>query len=154
VFSSLVANEIEYTKIYNSISTDWSINRILKEIEKINKDFYPCPLETPIKIKRVFTNDEFKNRKDGFLTQKDLEELYSKCCAVIHMTNPYSNSVDYEYYKQNIKGWLEKIENLLNYHTFKLVNDVNKHFSITDPTVLGNIVLTGVANPIYAVKQI
>jgi hypothetical protein len=43
--SSLVAHKKEYAKQYPKFASNWHAERILRDIEKINKDFYPRPIK-------------------------------------------------------------------------------------------------------------
>jgi hypothetical protein len=121
---SLVANKSEFSKAYGDFSKCWNAHYLLRDMERVNPDFYPRPIiEVP--SKQPHAKMEWQEKKDGFLTKDDFLKLYEKCGAIMHAGNPYGSQVDFGYYQKNIQGWLDKLIGLLNSHTIKLVNDPN-----------------------------
>src|ERR1700681_4029713 len=43
-FGSLVANAEAYTSVYSKVSKAWQAADLLKELEKVNSEFYPVPV--------------------------------------------------------------------------------------------------------------
>lgn len=136
-FGSLVANKNEFSKVYGEFSRCWNAQLLLRDIARLNPEFYPHPIiEVP--SAHPSAKMEWLDKKDGFLTQDDFLKLYEKCGAIMHACNPYGSQVDYGYYQRNIQIWLTKITGLLNSHTIKLVNDQNLyliHMQETDGRV-------------------
>ena len=121
---SLVANKSEFSKVYGEFSKCWNAQYLLRDIERLNADFYPRPvIEVPSTQPGV--KMEWRDKKDGFLTRDEFLKLYQKCGAIMHAGNPYGSQVDYGYYERNVQTWLTKITGLLNSHTIRLVNDKN-----------------------------
>jgi hypothetical protein len=121
---SRVANKNEFSKVYGDFAKCWNAQYLLRDIQRVNPDFYPCPIvEVPSKLPGA--KMEWQDKKDGFLTKDDFLKLYEKCGAIMHAGNPYGSQVDYGYYERNIQAWLDKITGLLNSHTIRLANDPN-----------------------------
>ena len=119
---SLVANKVEYSKVYSEFSKCWNAKYLLRDIERINPNFYPQPIiekpssEFGVKMK-------WENKKDGFLTKEDFLKLYEKCGKILHAANPFGSKIDYIDYEKSINNWRDKIIGLLNTHIIKLVNN-------------------------------
>lgn len=121
---SLVANKNEFSKVYCDFAKCWNAQYLLKDIERVNPDFYPRPI-VEVPTKQPGLKMEWQEKKDGFLTKDQFLKLYEKCGGIMHAGNPYGSRVDYGYYESNIQGWLDKIVGLLNSHTIRLVKDPN-----------------------------
>lgn len=119
---SLVANKEIFSKTYENFSKCWNAELIVKDIERVNPDFYPRPIiqkssDMPgVKM-------EWLERPNDYLTKDDLIKLYQKCGAILHSGNPYGSQIDYHYYESNMEHWGSRIMNLLNAHYIRLVND-------------------------------
>jgi hypothetical protein len=121
---SLVANKVAFSKVYSEFSKYWNAQYLLRDIERINPEFYPKPIiEKPGTKPGVKSDLELK--VTGFLTKEDFLKLYEKCGKIMHAGNPYGTQVDYSYYEKSIQDWLTKITGLLSSHLIKLVNDPN-----------------------------
>jgi hypothetical protein len=59
---------------------------MLADIEKINPNFYPVPLEAGTSGHEAAL---VSRRADSYLTRKDFERLYDVCGDVLHMRNPF-----------------------------------------------------------------
>lgn len=123
-FSSLIANIDVYSKQYEKFAENWNAKLMLKDMNRVNPDFYPNPIIQTPSNKNGITS-EWSNRENDFLTQEEFIKVYDKCGAIMHADNPYGSKVDYEFYSTSIKNWRNKIINLLNTYTIKLVGDEN-----------------------------
>lgn len=123
---SLIANKNEFSKVYGDFSKCWNAHYLLRDIGRVNPDFYPRPI-IEVLSKQPNVKMEWQDKKDGFLTKNDFLKLYEKCGGIMHAGNPYGSQVDYGYYERNIQSWLDKIISLLNSHTIKLVNSPNTY---------------------------
>ena len=122
---SLVANKKVFSQTYKNFSKYWNAEYLLKDMERVNPQFYPKPIiEIPSSDPNI--KMEWKERNSSeYLTKKEFIKIYKKCGAIMHSGNPYGSQVDYRYYEKNIPVWRAKIINLLNTHTIQLVNDRN-----------------------------
>jgi hypothetical protein len=118
-FASLTANKAEYSAQFEKFSTHWNAERMLRDLEKVNPDFYPVSLQpfnqTPDGVKH------FPATADGFLTKDEFVSLYDKCGKVQHARNPFSTEAipQSEY---TVQEWVSRIKTLLRVHLMRLVN--------------------------------
>lgn len=123
-FSSLIANVKEYSQQYTKFAEHWNARLMLRDLERINPDFYPHPI-----IQQPSTEPGIKmrwlDRSDDYLTKDRFVNVYDKCGGLMHAENPYGPSVDYGYYKQQFLPWRKQLINLLNAHTVTLSGDNN-----------------------------
>jgi hypothetical protein len=87
-FASLAANKQKYSQVHANFAKHWKPEKMLAELEKINANFYPTPLEAmqapPNGVKH------FPLMVDGFMTKNEFVSLYNVCSDVMHKQNPYS----------------------------------------------------------------
>lgn len=120
-FGSLIANKDIYTKIYSNFSKAWNAESLLRDLSNVNQDFYPMAIKE-ILPSSLDVEDSFIYQ-DKALTKEEFFFIYKKCGAIMHASNPYRPNFDYDYYKENIRVWMEKIMSLLFIHMVKLVDD-------------------------------
>lgn len=120
---SLVANKEVFSEVYQDFAKYWNAEFLLKDIERVNPDFYPRPIIQ--KPSRVPGKTEWSDRPNDYLTKDELIKLYKKCGAIMHSGNPYGSQVDYAYYETMVAHWGTRITNLLDAHYIRLVNDPN-----------------------------
>lgn len=123
-FSSLVANKEVYSIQYKKFAEHWNARLMLKDLERVNSDFYPKPIIQKPSSKPGIQFD-WSDRQDDFLTKDDFLSTYERCGGILHADNPYGAQTNYENYLEQLKYWRNRIINLLNAHTIKLVNDQN-----------------------------
>ena len=121
--ASLIANKEKYGQAYRNIEKHWNAERILRDLRRINPEFYPnsiieVALEGPVVAR-------WDDRTTGFLTEDDFVDIYEKCGSILHARNPLRDPIDYEAYLRNIPDWIDKIMKLLNSHTIRLADDPN-----------------------------
>ncbi|QIR76220.1 hypothetical protein FA592_08225 [Sulfurospirillum diekertiae] len=122
--SSLVANQKIFLRQVQNLKKMWNAKLILKDIERLNPDFYPNPIyEKPSDLEGV--ENDLINIKEGYLNKEDFIKAYDACGKILHAENPLGHKIDYKYYETNILIWMGKIKLLLNCHTIKLLNDNN-----------------------------
>lgn len=124
-FGSLVANREEYSKVYVEFAKSWNARLLLRDLERVNPDFYPralvaTPGLTP-DVKFHFIDNAAALTKDEFL------KLYEKAGAMLHAENPFGAKLDYEHYLDSARGWRDKILALLDTHMFHLVGSSTKY---------------------------
>ncbi len=116
VFGSMASNISLYEKTYSKYSRHNKAKQILEMLEKVNKDYYPLPLqESPEK------NGVLINVQKDCLTRDDFIFLYDACSKIIHSTNPYSEAKKVDL-KISIDDWMHRIASLLWFHRIKLAN--------------------------------
>lgn len=119
--ASLVANKKEYEKAYTNFSNAWNAEYLLKDLGRINADYYPkAVVEKPSDDPKA--KNQLADRDGDYLTKNEFIKIYKKCGAIMHASNPMGRKIGYEYYKKNIPEWRQKIMNLLNNHQIKLFN--------------------------------
>lgn len=124
--SSLVANKKEFSKFNQEFHRMWNAKLILRDIERINPDFYPIPLVEKESTEPGISVD-ITRLKEGFLTRKEFPKVYEKCGSLMHASNPFSSGADYSYYSKNIPIWVNKIIKLLNSHYIRLIHSKNTY---------------------------
>lgn len=118
--ASLVANKTEYEKIYSNFANAWNAEYLLKDLGRVNPDFYPKPvMETPSDDPKV--KNHLVDLDNDYLTKNEFIKVYKKCGAIMHASNPLGRKIGYEYYKKSIPEWRQKIINLLNNHQIRLL---------------------------------
>ncbi|MHC3993916.1 hypothetical protein ACXWTF_03755 [Thiomicrolovo sp. ZZH C-3] len=123
---SLVANQKIFLKKVNNLQKMWNAKYILSDIEKLNPDFYPRPIdEQPSKLDGVV--NDLMDVTEGYLTKDDFILIYDKCGKILHAENPLGNGTDYQYYEKHIPIWMQKIKRLLGTHKVTLLNDKNMY---------------------------
>jgi len=114
---SLVLNRKEFERINSKFSKCWNARLILQDIERLNPEFYPRPIQD--------VNGNLVAIESGFLTQRKFTKVYEKCGSILHAENPFGSKVDYGYYEKSIPSWLMQIMRLLNNHIIHLLDDPN-----------------------------
>jgi hypothetical protein len=122
VFASLAANQYEYSRVYADFAKHWEAGKLLKNLRKINPNFYPTPV-TEVPSNRPGIMRELKERDQDYLTQGELAVAHGKCGSLMHAANPFAKPIDYEAFRQVFQSWLTKIVNLLNCHQVQLPDD-------------------------------
>lgn len=123
-FASLIANVQEYSRQYAKFSEHWNARYMLRDLARINPDFYPQPIvQVPSQEPGLVM--EWNERPDDYLTRDRFEVAYERCGGLMHADNPYGSPTDYDDYRTSIKVWRNQIVNLLNAHTISLSGDTN-----------------------------
>jgi hypothetical protein len=121
--ASLVTDEKEYkTRSKELASNPWNAKVILREIERVNPNFYPVPGK---QIKDPKTNKvkEVIDVSEGYLSREEFPSVYNKCSDVIHSHPFYAGGFDYLTLENDIPIWIRKIRTLLNHHQIQLLNE-------------------------------
>jgi hypothetical protein len=121
-FGSLVANKESYSAMYERFATTWNARLLLRDLERVNPDFYPKPVvESPSPDSRAL--HQLKEREPDYMTKEEFEKIYEKCGAIMHADNPYGSRIDYTYYSGKLPAWRSEVVNLLNNHQIRLLNE-------------------------------
>jgi len=119
--ASLVANKKEYEKVYTNFAKAWNAEYLLKDLGRINPDFYPKPVIEKTSDDPAVKN-ELVDREQDYLTKSEFVKIYKKCGAILHASNPAGRKIGYEFYKKNLPEWKLKIVNLLHNHQIRQLN--------------------------------
>lgn len=118
---SLVANKDHWTRSLKSMRSAWHAGDIVRELRKINPDFYPKPIiEVPLPGN---VQARFEDRTGDFLTEDDFGGVYGRLGDILHAHNPLGKPSEVAFYKKNAPEWLTLIMNLLNSHTIRILNN-------------------------------
>ncbi len=119
-FALLVADELIYSKNSKNIDKEWHPLKIIKQMEKINHNFYPVPLVCEE------TNQTWIERTNNYLTKDKFAKVYKKCGDILHRCNPLKELLSNEYFQRKadfIYECSKNIINLLEIHKIQLVNE-------------------------------
>ncbi len=112
LLASLITNADEYKRCYDRLEKDWNVKCISKDLERLNKDFFP-----------VQAIDDHQNHKvedaPESLGCKALVSTYDKLGKYLHARNPFSQELDYNSLSRQIDDMCRQIIKLLNTHTIK-----------------------------------
>jgi hypothetical protein len=115
---SLIAHVEEYAKIQSQFASQWNAKKILKEIEKLNENFYPIPAKIDEDERGKFINPILNT---DYLSKDDFLELYQVCSSVIHAENPYVDKPKLPRpIEATFKKWYDKVYNLISCHVLVL----------------------------------
>lgn len=93
---------------------DYHANKIFTALAKVNKDFYPIPLEPP--VRRADGSWHFERRSSGFMTRKQFESTYDRLGKHLHAHNPWASGKALENLAKDLPSILESIRALLDRH--------------------------------------
>ncbi len=124
-FSSLTANKEKYAQLHKVFETHWHAERILKDLDKINPEFYPKPTSVSKTGDNTFHAEHAVAKNDGVdtpLTRLEFAFLYEVSGKTLHVPKPFQDnfSIDFKYHPS---VWAKKIALLLDTHMIKLVDD-------------------------------
>ena len=115
---SLVANKKLYAKQNDKFAKHYHAERIMRDLERINPDFYPVPTKC---IKNKEEMNEWIEIKSGYLTKEEFVKIYEKCGSMMHAQNPFASRKNLKEIQTCFPEWLTKICILLNHHQIRLV---------------------------------
>lgn len=119
--ATLAANKKLFELSSRRFADHWHPKDILKDVARLNPNFYPCPIkEVPSSTPGV--KNDLVDLRTGFLTRDQLVALHGRCGALLHARNPYGKPADYALFERMIPQWLEQIRLLLNTHKVQLLD--------------------------------
>lgn len=118
-FASLTANKAKYNAAYKKLTTVWNAKEMLRNLVKINPEFYPLPVQPP---QLQADGTKHFGAVDSFLTKDDFVSLYDVASTFLHVGNPFGNADPVIKMRYNVKQWLERIQALLKLHVVRLVD--------------------------------
>ena len=114
---SLVANKEAYAEHNEKFAKHYHAERIMRDLERINPDYYPVPTR---QVKKENDYPEWERIESGFLTKDELIHIYEICGGMMHAHNPFSEVKPIKDIQRQFPEWLSKIMILLNHHQIKL----------------------------------
>lgn len=121
VFGSLIANKALYSQVHDNFSKHWNAKLLVKDLRRVNPTFYPRAIHE-VEPEDPHNGNHFIDRQDS-LTELEFVELYERCGRILHADNPFGSKADWEQYRTEITQWRQKVLNLLNSHTIRLVDE-------------------------------
>ena len=115
---SLVANKELYAEQNEKFAKHYHAERIMRDLERVNPDFYPVPTK---RIKHHDRIDEWVKIESGFLTKEEFINVYEKCGGMMHSDNPFAGKKPVNEIWTCFPEWLSKIIVLINHHHISLV---------------------------------
>lgn len=126
VFSSLVSNKDAWQKSRKELQSSQNISKKLKELKRIHPNFYPIPVDLRAKA----SGGEPADRKEGFLSEDQLIEVYGTLGNILHAENPMGRETDYRFFIDAVPEWISQIQNLLECHKVYLFHHPEEFYLI------------------------
>ena len=126
VFSSLVSNKDVWQKSQKELQSSRDISRKLRELKRIHPNFYPRPVE----IQGSTPGAEPGDRKEGFLNESKLIEVYGRLGNILHAENPLGKETGYRYFIDEVPGWISQVQHLLECHKVYLYHHPEEFYLI------------------------
>lgn len=128
--ASLVANRELFEQQSLRFNKHWHPDKIIKDLEKLNSNFYPKPVSTSDPDnKGIRTHVPMTT---GFLTKEELVEVHGQCGNLLHARNPYKSPLNYNQETTQLIDWADKVVTLLNTHEIRLLGE--EHFYLVTMT--------------------
>jgi hypothetical protein len=100
---------------------EWRLNKIMKGLETLNPDFYPCPSR---QIRRADGRIDITDDTEvDALTKEDLLKLYVRCGDLLHcgaIKKKFKSSKQKDINFSKIAEYAQRIFNLLGCHSILL----------------------------------
>ncbi len=119
-FAAIAPNKTEYEAFRAEAQRpadyrkDYNARAILQYIGKINKDFYPTPLQAP--TRKVDGSWHFERRTDGYLTKQQFESFYDRLGKFLHADNPWGNNKGTQKLIADLPEVITGVQGLLEWH--------------------------------------
>jgi hypothetical protein len=130
ILANLASHEGYYLKTLHDLAGMWNIHEMLKTITYVNPHFYPIAIKTNnVQIPDHPEANGYIHFADPALSKDELISIHKQCSEYLHPQNPFA--LEKKYLVQDYFGvWLEKIKQLLSYHSIRLVGGANKNLLI------------------------
>ena len=112
VFSSLVSNKDVWGRSQKELQSSQDISKKLKELKRLHPNFYPRPVDLRVSA----SGEQPGDRREGFLSEDKLIEVYGQLGNILHAENPMGKETDYRYFIDAVPMWIEQVKNLLECH--------------------------------------
>lgn len=135
-YASIAPNKKAYSIFRSEAKTpadfrkDYHGGKILKQLGKINKEFYPLPL---VKPKLVGVRQwHFDRLNSDYLTKSQYITLYDRLGKFLHSDNPWDNDKGYINLAKDMPENLQRIRLLLQIHATFVQEKKSQHAFIVD----------------------
>jgi hypothetical protein len=130
LLANLSSHEGHYYKTLHELAGMWNIHEIIKTISHINPDFYPITITTKkTQVQERPDAGGYIHFSSAALSKDDLINIHSSCSEYLHPQNPFAITKNYTI-SQNFENWLEKINQLLKFHSIRLSGGGNRHLFV------------------------
>jgi len=119
-FSSLIANVKAYSAAHQKFTEHWNATWLLRDIQKLNPEFYPVPIRPPKKMPDGTKHCELL--QGGYLTIDEFVVLYDAASNVLHSRNPFTTKSPVVRMPYSPKDWVSRIRRLIALHTIRLLD--------------------------------
>lgn len=119
---SLAANRSVFEDARQKFTNHWHPNEILKDIERLNPQFFPHPMQE-VPSRKMGAEMELIELTEGSLTRDELVEVHGRCGNVLHARSPFRSETDYDDYLKNIPRWVDRTVKLLDCHQIRLLDN-------------------------------
>lgn len=119
-FAAIAPNKKEYVSLRSASDKnpdyrkDFNARKIIEQLEKVNPDFFPIPIEAPQEV--TAGHWHFETRVDSSLTKDKFSSLYDRLGKYLHSDNPWGNNKFYQNLAKEIPVAIESIRCLLIRH--------------------------------------
>lgn len=159
-YASIAPNKDAYVKFRSNATKqadfkkDYHGRKILEQLEKINKDFYPLPLAEP-----ELVGDRqwhFDRLNSGYLTKEEYCKLYDRLGKFLHADNPWDSNKGYLNFAKDIVENFQKIKLLLQRHVTFVQGEKLRHAFVIDMGSKSKDVsiITALANGTFEIKRV
>ncbi|QOP41359.1 hypothetical protein [Sulfurimonas marina] len=135
-YASIAPNKNAYSKFRSEAKIpadfrkDYHGGKILKQLERVNKDFYPLPL---VKPKLVAERQwHFDRLSSGYLTKKQYSNLYDRLGKFLHSDNPWDNDKGYLNLANDMPENFQRIKSLLQIHATFVQDNKSRYAFVVD----------------------
>src|SRR5690606_17029515 len=97
--ASIAANRKLFEEQKGKFEKHWHPDRILKDVERLNPNFYPRPIRE-VASKQDGVSNDLVDIETGFLTQDQLISLHGRCGNLLHAKTPYGKGADHALYER------------------------------------------------------
>lgn len=123
-YAAIAPNRKEYKEFrakadrQSDYTRDFHAGKILEMLLKINKDFYPKPVSSP--ISKGPGKWHFEKREDGALTKEQFSSFYDRLGKFLHADNPWGNDKGINNLIKDIPEIIKSVRSLLLWHFTKV----------------------------------
>lgn len=135
-YASIAPNKNAYSKFRSEAETpadfrkDYHGGKILKQLGRVNKDFYPLPLVEPKLVgERQW---HFDRLSSGYLTKKQYINFYDRLGKFLHSDNPWDNDKGYMNLANDMPENFQRVKLLLQIHATFVQDDNSQYAFVVD----------------------